>query len=323
MERNRSRNRSLFKLSYQTRPSNCGDLSRPLGRLPRFFVDIYVAAVHRSLLRIIERYVTRSSQSFAKRTCPNNSTVRTLRIRVERSSASSCLVHGRTGRKKRRKTKKEKKKGEQRTFPFLSVAARAIEFHSNTLAAPFRSFPLPIQVTRRTCHSHTHTYTYAHVAKSRAKSRGGEETEREGEREKDTERRHHGTEMSHAESHRRLTLAAAPLRSPPPARARGLDAPVRLGGAWSRVPRELTRAAAREPLRSTVRPPVSRPPTCLLATFLAPDRRSPLLPPCPSHPSRVYEAARRGGQRDVGGADSPGNLRQRREVARSRNCVPR
>lgn len=42
---------SLFKLSYQTRPSNCGDLSRPLGRLPRFFVDIYVAAVHRSLLR--------------------------------------------------------------------------------------------------------------------------------------------------------------------------------------------------------------------------------------------------------------------------------
>lgn len=323
MERNRSRNRSLFKLSYQTRPSNCGDLSRPLGRLPRFFVDIYVAAVHRSLLRPNHRTicneklaVLRNEPALIIPPCESFESESNDQAQARASSTEEQ-------EERNEETKKEKKKGEQRTFPFLSVAARAIEFHSNTLAAPFRSFPLPIQVTRRTSHSHTHTYTYAHVAKSRAKSRGGEETEREGEREKDTERRHHGTEMSHAESHRRLTLAAAPLRSPPPARARGLDAPVRLGGAWSRVPRELTRAAAREPLRSTVRPPVSRPPTCLLATFLAPDRRSPLLPPCPSHPSRVYEAARRGGQRDVGGADSPGNLRQRREVARSRNCVPR
>lgn len=183
MERNRSRNRSLFKLSYQTRPSNCGDLSRPLGRLPRFFVDIYVAAVHRSLLR------------------PNHRTICNEKLAVLRNelaliippcepfeSESNDQAQARASsteeqEERTEETKKEKKKGEQRTFPFLSVAARAIEFHSNTLAAPFRSFPLPIQVTRRTSHSHTHTYTYAHVAKSRAKSRGGEETEREGERE--------------------------------------------------------------------------------------------------------------------------------------------
>lgn len=57
---------SLFKLSYQTRPSNCGDLSRPLGRLPRFFVDIYVAAVHRSLLRPNHRTIC-NEEAFAKR----------------------------------------------------------------------------------------------------------------------------------------------------------------------------------------------------------------------------------------------------------------
>lgn len=183
MERNRSRNRSLFKLSYQTRPSNCGDLSRPLGRLPRFFVDIYVAAVHRSLLRIIERYVTRSSQSFAKRTCPNNSTVRTLRIRVERSSASSCLVHGRTGRKKRRNEERKEEGGTTHfSFPFRRCSSDRVPLKHTRCTLPFVSAADPGHPPHL-----SFTYTYVHIRTrgeiAGEKSRGRRDGERGGERE--------------------------------------------------------------------------------------------------------------------------------------------
>lgn len=144
-------------------------------------------------------------------------------------------------------------------------------------------------------HRDTHARTDTRVTKSRGRRR--ERVRRKegcGERRETT-----GTEMSHAESHRRLTHSrrVSPLRSPPAARARGLDAPVH--GAWSRVPRELTRAAAREPHRSTARPSRDRPPThpAFLSTLPSvhpPARRTPRI------------------RQEICGG-----------VARSRNCVPR
>lgn len=310
-------------------PRTGGDLSRPLGRVPRFFVDIYVAAVHRSLLRPNHRTICNEKLAilrFAKRIRPNNipQTGDFDEPFDLESSANSCLVV------EKRRMRRERKRRKENNALFLSspslLESPTLEHSCCTNpSVPFRS--LPIRVTSH-AHVHTHTYTYIHVAKNR----GGEEivTERgEREREKDTER--YGTEMSHAESHRRLSLSPRLLFFVRPLLREHADWTRRygrLGGAWSRVPRELTRAAAREPLRSTVRSP-ARLAATHLPTFLAPDRRSPL--PLSSSPpslflsispprSRVYVGLTQG--EGEGALEERGFARKFAATARSRNCVP-
>lgn len=138
--------------------------------------------------------------------------------------------------------------------------------------------------------------------------------------------------MSHAESHRRLSLSPRLLFFVRPLLREHADWTRRygrLGGAWSRVPRELTRAAAREPLRSTVRSP-ARLAATHLPTFLAPDRRSSLSPLLPSSlslflsisppRSRVYVGPTQG--EGEGALEERGFARKFAATARSRNCVP-
>lgn len=131
--------------------------------------------------RIIERYVTRSSQSFAKRTCPNNSTVRTLRIRVERSSASSCLVHGRTGRKNRRDEERKEEGGTTHfSFPFRRCSSDRVPLKHTRCTLPF------VFAADHPPHF-SFTYTYVHIRTrgeiAGEKSRGRRDGERGGERE--------------------------------------------------------------------------------------------------------------------------------------------
>lgn len=132
--------------------------------------------------RIIERYVTRSSQSFAKRTCPNNSTVRTLRIRVERSSASSCLVHGRTGRKKRRDEERKEEGGTTHfSFPFRRCSSDRVPLKHTRCTLPFVSAADPGHPPH-----FSFTYTYVHIRTrgeiAGEKSRGRRDGERGRER---------------------------------------------------------------------------------------------------------------------------------------------
>lgn len=153
-------------------PRTGGDLSRPLGRVPRFFVDIYVAAVHRSLLRPNHRTICNEKLAilrFAKRIRPNNipQTGDFDEPFDLESSANSCLVVEKRRERKRRK---------ENNALFLSspslLESPTLEHSCCTNpSVPFRS--LPIRVTSH-AHIHTHTYTYIHVAKNR----GGEETER-------------------------------------------------------------------------------------------------------------------------------------------------
>lgn len=132
--------------------------------------------------RIIERYVTRSSQSFAKRTCPNNSTVRTLRIRVERSSASSCLVHGRTGRKNRRDEERKEEGGTTHfSFPFRRCSSDRVPLKHTRCTLPFVSAADPGHPPHL-----SFTYTYVHIRTrgeiAGEKSRGRRDGERGRER---------------------------------------------------------------------------------------------------------------------------------------------
>lgn len=287
-------------------------------------MDIYVAAVHRSLLRPNHRTICNEKLAilrFAKRIRPNN--IPQTGILTNPSISNRAQTRASSSR---REECEEREREERRTTHFSFPLRRySSPQHLNTVAAPTLPFlSVPCRSGSLFTHTYTHTYTYIHVAKNR----GGEEivTERgEREREKDTER--YGTEMSHAESHRRLSLSPRLLFFVRPLLREHADWTRRygrLGGAWSRVPRELTRAAAREPLRSTVRSP-ARLAATHLPTFLAPDRRSPFplsSPPpslsfSPSHPlaHACTWGQRRGRERERWrSGDSPGNLRQRRVV---------
>lgn len=207
-------------------PRTGGDLSRPLGRVPRFFVDIYVAAVHRSLLRPNHRTICNEKLAilrFAKRIRPNNipQTGDFDEPFDLESSANSCLV---VEKRRMRRERKRRKENNALFFSSPSLLESPTLEHSccTNPSVPFRS--LPIRVTSH-AHIHTHTYTYIHVAKNR----GGEEivTER-GEREREGYGKIRHRDVARGVSPPTESLAAAPLlRSPPPARARGLDAPLR------------------------------------------------------------------------------------------------
>lgn len=131
--------------------------------------------------RIIERYVTRSSQSFAKRTCPNNSTVRTLRIRVERSSASSCFVHGRTGRKKRRDEERKEEGGTTHfSFPFRRCSSDRVPLKHTRCTLRFRCrsrSPAALVI-------HIHIRTHTHTWRNRGRKVAGAKRRRERGRER-------------------------------------------------------------------------------------------------------------------------------------------
>lgn len=206
-------------------PRTGGDLSRPLGRVPRFFVDIYVAAVHRSLLRPNHRTICNEKLAilrFAKRIRPNNipQTGDFDEPFDLESSANSCLVVEKRRERKRRK---------ENNALFLSSPSL---LESPTLkhscctnpSVPFRS--LPIRVTFH-AHIHTHVHVYTRGEKSRGRRDGEIVTER-GERERERYGKIRHRDVARGVSPPTESLAAAPLlRSPPPARARGLDAPLR------------------------------------------------------------------------------------------------
>ena len=289
-------------------------------------MDIYVAAVHRSLLRPNHRTICNEKLAilrFAKRIRPNN--IPQTGILTNPSISNRAQTRASSSR---REECEEREREERRTTHFSFPLRRySSPQHLNTVAAPTLPFlAVPCRSGSLFTHTYTHTYTYIHVAKNR----GGEEivTERgEREREKDTER--YGTEMSHAESHRRLSLSPRLLFFVRPLLREHADWTRRygrLGGAWSRVPRELTRAAAREPLRSTVRSP-ARLAATHLPTFLAPDRRSPL--PLSSSPPSLFLSISPPHSRvgltqgeGEGALEERGFARKFAATARSRNCVP-
>lgn len=203
-------------------PRTGGDLSRPLGRVPRFFVDIYVAAVHRSLLRPNHRTICNEKLAilrFAKRIRPNN--IPQTGILTNPSISNRAQTRASSSRREERE--REERRTTHFSFPLRRYSSPQ---HLNTVAAPTLPFlSVPCRSGSLFTHTYTHTYTYIHVAKNR----GGEEivTER-GEREREGYGKIRHRDVARGVSPPTESLAAALLlRSPPPARARGLDAPLR------------------------------------------------------------------------------------------------
>lgn len=171
--------------------------------------------------RIIERYVTRSSQSFVSRN------VSALIISRKRGILTNPSISNRAQTRASSSRREEREREERRTTHFSFPLRRySSPQHLNTVAAPTLPFlSVPCRSGSLFTHTYTHTYTYIHVAKNR----GGEEivTER-GEREREGYGKIRHRDVARGVSPPTESLAAAPLlRSPPPARARGLDAPLR------------------------------------------------------------------------------------------------
>lgn len=178
--------------------------------------------------RIIERYVTRSSQSFVSRN------VSALIISRKRGILTNPSISNRAQTRassSRREECEEREREERRTTHFSFPLRRySSPQHLNTVAAPTLPFlSVPCRSGSLLTHTYTHTRTRIYTWRKIAGAKRRRDSDREGgEREREGYGKIRHRDVARGVSPPTESLAAAPLlRSPPPARARGLDAPLR------------------------------------------------------------------------------------------------
>lgn len=161
-------------------PRTGGDLSRPLGRVPRFFVDIYVAAVHRSLLRPNHRTICNEKLAilrFAKRIRPNN--IPQTGILTNPSISNRAQTRASSSR---REECEEREREERRTTHFSFPLRRySSPQHLNTVAAPTLPFlSVPCRSGSLLTHTYTHTRTRIYTWRKIAGAKRRRDSDREG-----------------------------------------------------------------------------------------------------------------------------------------------